>query len=407
MLARLSLLSALAAGAAAIAPLTMLTNSSAKCLDGTLSGYYIEPGDPKRFVIYLEGGGECNLESSCSAATTSALGSSKFFSPTMSFEDGAGYASELATNPDFRGWSRVIVPYCSQDLFSGQRTETSPATFGLYLSGHIIFGAVVDALVADHGLAAATDVIFTGSSAGGIGMWINANYLQSRLPTARIVAAPIAGFYSFAFPYDGPNHTATGLVDFREAAWPGIVALWDAYIDPACARGLGARSYACMLSNYSRPYVTLESFVAEAQTDQVQLTSHDWVPQVSSGTVIAERRRFPISGRAAPRKWALTTHARTRTRTRTPTAGVHHRGARAGLPRGLEGQHVDCAHARARLDVDCERSLLPGLPHPHGLLAAEADHWRALLPAGDGQLLLQPHRPRRLQAARRLRHHVR
>ena len=44
-------------------PLTMLTDSKARCMDGTLSGYYHQPASnasaSKRWVFRLEGGGEC------------------------------------------------------------------------------------------------------------------------------------------------------------------------------------------------------------------------------------------------------------------------------------------------------------------------------------------------------------
>jgi hypothetical protein len=70
-----------------------------------------------------------------------------------------------------------------------------------------------------RGLGAATEVILTGASAGGIGAWINANYLVGRVPpSARVTVAPVAGMYFFAYPYAGVNHTGSELVDFREAA---------------------------------------------------------------------------------------------------------------------------------------------------------------------------------------------
>jgi hypothetical protein len=206
------------------------------------------------------------------------LGSSKYFPATKTFDEGVMFASGLSSNP-FAGYTRVYVPYCSQDLHSGLRTSVSPATFGYYFSGHLVFRAVLDALTRDSGLGAATEVILTGASAGGIGAWINANYLVGRVPpSARVTVAPVAGMYFFAYPYAGVNHTGSELVDFREAAWPGNVALWGSFLDPACSAGLGTRAYACMLSNYSFPYQRAAAFVVESQTDQVQLEAHDWLP---------------------------------------------------------------------------------------------------------------------------------
>jgi len=90
------------------------------------------------------------------------------------------------------------------------------------------------------------------------------------------VGAPIAGFYAFAYPYTGPGHTSSDLADFREAAWPGHVELWNSSLDSSCAAALPA--YRCMLSNYSYDYISTPVFITEALTDMVQLTAHDWVP---------------------------------------------------------------------------------------------------------------------------------
>ena len=273
----------LAASAAASAPLVLLTDARATCLDGTLSGFYIEraaagSANASKFVIFLQGGGECANAASCGAAAKSDLGSSNYFAKSLDFGEGQFYASAESSNP-FSTWNRVDVPYCSQDLFSGTRESTSPDTFGLYFSGHLILEAVFATLRDGYGLGSATEVVLTGASAGGIGAWINTNSLRSVVPAAsRVTVAPVAGMYFFAYPYAGVNHTASTLVDFREAAWPSNVALWQSYIDPACAAGLGARSYACMLSNYSWPFVNADAFITEAQTDQVQLEAHDWLP---------------------------------------------------------------------------------------------------------------------------------
>ena len=42
-------------------PRSNLTDPSARCLDGTLSAFYLQPGsvaNRSRFIIYLDGGGE-------------------------------------------------------------------------------------------------------------------------------------------------------------------------------------------------------------------------------------------------------------------------------------------------------------------------------------------------------------
>ena len=93
-----------------------------------------------------------------------------------------------------------------------------------------------------------------------------------------MAGAPVAGFYFYADPYQGPGHTSSGLVDFREPAWPAHVKLWKSFLDPACTEGLPDTPWACALANYSHPFVTVPVFVTEAQSDAVVLTAHDWVP---------------------------------------------------------------------------------------------------------------------------------
>lgn len=249
-------------------------------MDGTLSAYYHQaaPAGPTstKWIFFLEGGGECATQSACYGALKGPLGSSNYFQK----EIGMGYflSDDESTNPDFWNWNHVDVPYCSQDLHSGTVTQPSNETWGLYFSGHLVFQAILNALEASAGLGQATEIILTGASAGGIGVWINVDYLAERYPNARVTAVPIAGFYFYAYPYQGVNHTSSGLADFRPQAWPQHYALWQSFADESCVAARTADPWACMLANYSYPYISSEAFVVEAQTDQVVLEDHDWLP---------------------------------------------------------------------------------------------------------------------------------
>src|SRR5206468_3856824 len=90
-------------------PLTLLTDPTARCMDGTLSGYYLEkasaPQNATKYVIFLEGGGECTTQQvsckscsppgwvmdmpssrciqACYAQLNTSLGSSKYFAPSI------------------------------------------------------------------------------------------------------------------------------------------------------------------------------------------------------------------------------------------------------------------------------------------------------------------------------------
>ena len=62
----------------------------------------------------------------------------------------------------------------------------------------------------EKGLDKASEVILSGESAGGIGVWINYKWLRDALQQQddqkaelRLVMAPLAGFYGFAHKYTG------------------------------------------------------------------------------------------------------------------------------------------------------------------------------------------------------------
>ena len=149
----------------------------------------------------------------------------------------------------------MFLPYCSQDLWTGKGNTTSPAGSaapGFYFSGwywlpplrrgtlkaaaaaaraqracmhaagvqpvrswrrnpqhanehacahagHLILSAVADELAALHGMDAATEIVLSGESAGGFGVYHNVDWLQTRFPSARVLGAPIAGYEFYAW----------------------------------------------------------------------------------------------------------------------------------------------------------------------------------------------------------------
>jgi hypothetical protein len=97
--------------------------------------------DSRKWVIHLQGGGECASKDSCYGELTSNLGSSKYFDPTMqlwffNYDD-------TNVNKEWGAANHVHIPYCSGDLHSGTVTTPTDETWGLYFSGHLVFEAVV------------------------------------------------------------------------------------------------------------------------------------------------------------------------------------------------------------------------------------------------------------------------
>mmetsp|Transcript_2368 Transcript_2368/g.1699 ORF Transcript_2368/g.1699 Transcript_2368/m.1699 type:complete len:399 (+) Transcript_2368:54-1250(+) len=291
MLASIILVAFVTVSFGAKVPLTMLSDPKAKCLDGTQAGYYAQsasnPVNKNKWVIYLNGGGECDTYDACWYQTSNALGSSKYFSSEV---DASGWflGSDYCTyNPTFCEWNHVYDPYCTQDLHAGQVTEVNDENFGLYFAGHHVFTAMLDALdkpTSDRAsMLDAEEIILTGASAGGIGVWMNLDYLAHRYPKAKVSGMTIAGHYFYATYYDGPNHTNPGgMGDFRESAWSNTYKLYNAYVDESCKAAYerrGESAGACLLSNNSLPFIESDVFVVQAKTDSVVLTGHDCWPE--------------------------------------------------------------------------------------------------------------------------------
>eukprot|EP01052_Picozoa_sp_SAG31_P013334 SAG31_NODE_800_length_12014_cov_11.050608_3_plen_370_part_00 len=280
----------LAAPASATRKLVALDDPWAKCMDGTQSGYYFHPArtvsGKDKWILTLQGGGECVTEQNCRKKVTGALGSSKYFAPNYTFwGDSASHFIDASCtgNPVLCGYNLVYLPYCSQDLWAGMRTSVSPETFGFYFSGRHVLSAVLESLEAMADLKAASLVILTGNSAGGFGVYSNVDYVQARYPTTKVVGAPIAGYEFYAWPYQGPGHTASSLADFRASAMAGGAynVLWNATAPLDCLSHHTADPGACLLPCYSYTAVKAPLYIVEAQSDSVVLLAHDWFPYLS------------------------------------------------------------------------------------------------------------------------------
>ena len=86
-------------------------------MDGTPPGYYVQIGaEATKFVLLLEGGGECTDQDSCDYRLNSSLSSSDYFVPSRTLDDPDYYFlvdANAERNPDLANWTRVYVPYCS------------------------------------------------------------------------------------------------------------------------------------------------------------------------------------------------------------------------------------------------------------------------------------------------------
>lgn len=82
-----------------------------------------------------------------------------------------------------------------------QLTHTTHAgqAVALYFRGALNLAAVLDSLVSTYGLGAATELVLSGDSAGGLATYHHVDYIAARLPGARVVGAPDSGARASGF----------------------------------------------------------------------------------------------------------------------------------------------------------------------------------------------------------------
>jgi hypothetical protein len=208
-------------------------------------------------------------------------GSSKKWAPTLNAYNGAQplIDGNPAQNPDFYNWNRVRVNYCTGDAHTGQRTGASADTWNYWFDGHLNLQRVIADLKEKHGLDNATDVLVSGSSAGGIGLFVNIDYIASLLPSDTVIkGAPQAGWF---FPED-PDATPKGIgfpLTFEEKEIAHTTALntsgsssklQDRYVNPACLAAHPNATY-CESVHNMYPHIATPLFVVENQYDTAQI----------------------------------------------------------------------------------------------------------------------------------------
>ena len=275
------------------APLHLLKDyPTARCLDGSSGAYYFRPAQSaattNKWVFSLEGGGECVTESDC--ATRAADKSSTSLGSSVGYDsDGSGsmyqfQGADPRYNPDFYSWNHVLIMYCTGDLHLGTVDVPGAEQWNwAFFSGSLVVDAVVAELTSTSGLSSATDVIWNGASAGGIGAGASVDRVKEALPKTRVVAAPVAGFYwDNAWPYEGPG--ATAFIPFGVKAFEQYWALWKIRPPTACAAAMPLQPWACALLNFSLPYAVSDVFVIEMLVDNVQMSLHSGVPSYGNET---------------------------------------------------------------------------------------------------------------------------
>ena len=233
------------------------------CNNGEDFAYYIRRGTGSgttKWILHLKGGGSCKSIEECKKR-----GPSFTDPPSASTRKPGGIMTTNAEqNPQFYNWNHVYLYYCSSDLWTGDRAA-STETAGLHFRGARIVTAVVEDLMNSEltpitTLDQASEIIFSGSSAGGGGVANNINRLVALLPEG----TPIVGLVDSAFaPRVQP------FIQYDEDYVVGTVnriTFWGAQVDPVCLAATSDPNV-CLGAHSLMPYFQAGMFFYYDQAD--------------------------------------------------------------------------------------------------------------------------------------------
>ena len=245
-----------------------------RCLDGSPFGYYIHRSksnvNSKKWIIFLQGGGLCVEVIDCKIRQDSDQGSSLFWDDTrMPILDGLQdiLSDNPEENPHFYDYNHVYLHYCSGDTWIGSRTSF---VNGFWFSGHKNIEATIDHLNKTENFDTATHVLFTGSSAGGIGVFNNADYLRERWISKSTIfrAAPVSGFYFPGQVYLYPEYILNITVPFNNLVSTHVTSWFGSALDESCLDATPKfQHHKCWDVSYLYDFVDTRLFVIENRFD--------------------------------------------------------------------------------------------------------------------------------------------
>eukprot|EP00445_Apocalathium_hangoei_P064653 CAMPEP_0204124972 /NCGR_PEP_ID=MMETSP0361-20130328/10155_1 /ASSEMBLY_ACC=CAM_ASM_000343 /TAXON_ID=268821 /ORGANISM="Scrippsiella Hangoei, Strain SHTV-5" /LENGTH=475 /DNA_ID=CAMNT_0051076609 /DNA_START=49 /DNA_END=1476 /DNA_ORIENTATION=- len=186
-------------------------DSDATCNDGTPGVYYWSPapsdGEPRSWLVFLEGGGWCWDAASCAPRGGDSVSSAHH--PSLQVNDRYGILGSLSP---VRGFNRVYIRHCSSDAWMGD-IGANATSAGVNWRGARILRATLRHLVDARGLAGGDFMLFGGASAGARGAMVHLDTLQ---PQGLVPAGvKLLGFLDSPYWLDTPAFQDLTQVEHR------------------------------------------------------------------------------------------------------------------------------------------------------------------------------------------------
>jgi hypothetical protein len=212
-----------------------------RCGDGSDYAFWIRlppSGQPVgNVVVFMQGGGGCYDGPDCAATFASSPDRFEALSETM---PGGGIMSNVnATNP-FQNWTKVFLPYCTQDLHIGGGVTNAFPEITVERYGGVnvrmalsyvrdVLWAAMDATDPEGFRPDRLRVLLGGSSAGGYGTAYNYHWVLDDLRWSHTTAVPDASL--------GMDNGSVGVIALGTVALLPVTPGWNTlpFVPPYCA----------------------------------------------------------------------------------------------------------------------------------------------------------------------------
>ena len=265
-----------------------VADPNAKCNDGTPYKFYIDfaNSDPNRWVFFYQGGAWCFDAFSCNERYNQSRG--LMSSSDYSSEIGhiGGILSDKVDNA-FHSYTRVFLPYCTSDDFSGNAGPYDGMPYS-FMGSHVT-PAVIQTLQDNFGLrdSGVTLFVVAGASAGAEALFPNIDRIKHKfLPQSIVKGLCDSGYFMSSVPYYSHQCRDAGSCTEQEGIEKGVKA-WNSILDDSCVASKSEEdAYLCLLGPTAAPYISTPTFYFQYLYDAAQL-GHDGIGQMpTQGTAL-------------------------------------------------------------------------------------------------------------------------
>lgn len=258
--------------------LHFLKNTAVTCNDGTAAGFYLkEFKGSKRWLIFLEGGWCCYSKETCDSRykTIPRLMGSTDWPQTRR---GSGLLSaQVDENPHWYNANIVFVPYCSSDVWSGNKaaskSKQGKETEYAFMGSQIIREVIKD--LVPKGLKQAKVVMLAGTSAGGTGVLLNIDKVSSLLEQqgaeAQVRGLVDSGWFLESKQQKVPDCPDSASCTPADAIKKGL-RLWNGVVPEKCKQQYKrGEDWHCFFGHKLYSYISAPLFVVQWLFDEEQL----------------------------------------------------------------------------------------------------------------------------------------